>query len=147
VKQSQTSPVPALSYDPPLPDSATETPRPNSLGFTQTICLSTGPDPIGQLTWTTNDPGDGVAQITMLDISPPHRRRGHGRRLLDAALDQIRRFHQSRGHKLRRVWAIVRQKDHVIGRAFLTGRGFHHVSGIPNLFSGQDTLVYVKGMD
>jgi ribosomal protein S18 acetylase RimI-like enzyme len=89
-----------------------------------------------------------VAQLIAIEIaSSSHRRQGHGRRLLDAAIDQMLRYHAARHYKLRRIWAVLRHKDHVIARAFLAGRGFQHVSSIPDLFHGQDCLVYVKSMD
>jgi ribosomal protein S18 acetylase RimI-like enzyme len=116
----------------------------NSRGFSQKIVLSVQSTPAGFATWHVTDGSAGVAQILELQIDPPHRRQGHGRRLLSAVVKQIEQYHQSHNNRLRQVWVMVRQKDEIGARAFLTDCGFHHVGSVPALFRTQDGLIYSR---
>jgi GNAT superfamily N-acetyltransferase len=82
-----------------------------------------------------------------LTVFPPHQRVGNGKRLLDAVIAQGRELQRRRKTKLRRVWIGVEQKSQVIARAFLTSRGFHHITTVDELYRGQELMVYVKSMD
>jgi len=130
-----------FSYDPPLPVGPVD-------GFIQTVRLLDNGKSIGLAKWyVPGDGRDGVAQLLELSTVTTIRRTGHGKRLLDATIDEIRRFLKARKFPQRRIWMNVNQKDHVIGRAFLTGAGFHHVSTIAGLLKGQDALIYVLSLD
>ncbi|CAN5453770.1 hypothetical protein BH10PLA1_BH10PLA1_15560 [soil metagenome] len=133
--------MPDFSYDPPLPPGPVE-------GFIQTIRLIDAGKQIGLAKWyVPGDGHDGVAQLLELATTLPVRRTGQGKRLMSATLDEIRKFFRARKFPTRRVWMNVNQKDHVIGRAFLTGAGFHHVGTIASLLKGQDALIYVLSLD
>ncbi len=129
------------TYEPALPVGPID-------GFIQTVRLSDKSKPMGHAKWYINGDGStGVVQLLELQIAPPYRRAGHGQRLLEATLGQIRQFFQSKKIPARRVWMNVNQKDHINGRALLTEMGFHHVSTIPALLKGQDALVYMMSLD
>jgi hypothetical protein len=130
-----------FSYVPPLPAKSTNE------GFMQTVRLLDGGKPIGTARWHVR-PGaaDGVAQLLDLTITGSPRE-GSGRLLLDAFFKQARGYFKTRGTRLRRVWIAVEQKGQVIGRAFLTEHGFHHVATLGELMHAQDTLLYMKSFD
>lgn len=133
--------MPDVLFDPLLPVGPTQ-------GFIQSIRLTEGGQSIGQSRWyVTGDGSTGVAQLLELSTSPTHRRTGQGKQLLEVTIDQIRQFFNARRIQPRRVWMNIQQKDQVIGRAFLTEHGFHHVATIPAMLKGQDSLIYVLAMD
>ncbi len=131
-----------LSYEPPLP------PRPSADGFVQTIRLSVDGRVIGTARWYVRPAAaDGVAQLLEFAIAPTRARQGHGRQLMQAVYDQANGYFRARKLKLRRIWIAVEQKTQIVGRAFLTGLGFHHVSTVQNLLKDQDALVYTRSFD
>ena len=130
-----------LRHDPALPpDDDTGT-------FVQTVHLVEGGSVLATARWHAAGPGEGVVQLLELWVDPARLRQGYGRRILAEAIEQARRYHQARHAPLRRVWCVVEQKRHVVGRSFLTGVGFHHVASVGNLFGGQEALIYVRAMD
>jgi ribosomal protein S18 acetylase RimI-like enzyme len=133
--------MPELSFEPPI----TETdPR----GFVQTVRLTDSHTLIGQARWhVAGDGRDGVVQILGFEIATEHRRAGHGKRLWDATMDQVRRYFKAGGNRPRRVWINIEQKQQVVGRAFLTQLGFHHVATLPTLLKDQDAMVYLLSLD
>jgi GNAT superfamily N-acetyltransferase len=133
--------MPDFSQDPPLPKKVTNE------AFMQTVRLLDAGKPIGSARWHAR-PGamDGVAQL--LDLTITERgRQGHGGQLIDEVVKQARAYFKSRGTRLRRMWMAVEQKGQIIGRAFLTEHGFHHVGTMSELMKGQDTLLYMKSFD
>jgi len=124
------------------------TPPQGALPFTQVITLhDTGGQPIGTLHWFAPASNDGVVQITHVLIDPLHQRQGHGSTLIRAAYAQAYQLFASHSIKPRRVWVTVEQKRQVIGRAFFSRHGFHHVSTIKNIYHDQDALIYQRAMD
>jgi ribosomal protein S18 acetylase RimI-like enzyme len=133
--------MPDLSFDPPVTSA-------DSQGFVQTVRLTDGQTLIGQSRWhVAGDGRDGVVQILELAIATEHRRAGHGKRLWDATMDQVRRYFKAGTIRPRRVWINVEQKQQVVGRAFLTQLGFHHVATLPTLLKDQDAMVYLLSLD
>lgn len=133
--------MPDFSYEPALPVGPID-------GFIQTVRISEKLKPVGCAKWhIAGDAKTGVVQLLEVYIAPPFRRAGHGERLLEATLEQIRLFFRSRNIPPRRVWMNVHQKDQVNGRALLTELGFHHMATIPSLLKDQDALVYVMSLD
>ncbi len=99
--------------------------------------------------WTASA---GVLQLLDLNVIEPHRRRGHGRRLLEkVAIEAKRRAGAGGGDGgdggLRRIWCAVGQKTQIRARAFLCGCGFHHVATVQDLLAGEDLLIYIKSYD
>ena len=134
--------MPDFSFDPALPASAAQD------GFVQTITLRQGEQTLGFARWHAPcDTAQGVIQLLDLFIHPPHRRSGHGGRLLRAVIEQVTRHQRLRKHPLRRIWVSVEQKAQVNARAFLTQHGFHHTATIADLLKAQDALVYVRSFD
>ncbi len=129
-----------LTYDPPLPR------KPGIAPFVQTIRLMDGDETIGRAMWHSAG-DDGIVQILTLTVFPPHQRVGHGRRLMNAIFDQGRKLGAARTQPLRRMWICVEQKSQIIGRAFLTGSGFHHVATLTDLLKKQDALLYTRTFD
>jgi ribosomal protein S18 acetylase RimI-like enzyme len=134
--------MPTFSFEPPLPTTATTT-----TAFVQTIRVLDEGKLIGQATWSIPAIDNGVLQILTLDITASQRRQGHARQLLLQAIKQGDGFCKLKRRKLRKAWMLVRQKEQIIGRSFLTGQSFHHVSTINNLFKDEDALVYVRAFD
>lgn len=133
--------MPDLSYDPPLPTSPFS-------GFVQTIRLTHAGKELGHARWhVAGDGHDGVVQILDLTVGINHRRQRHGQTLYDALLAQVRKLFKTHKIRPRRIWMTLEQKDQVIGRAFLTAQGFHHVATIPSLLTGQDAMVYLVSLD
>ncbi len=133
--------MPEFTYEPALPAGPID-------GFIQTVRLSEASKPIGHCKWhIAGDGSTGVVQLLELQIAASHRRAGHGQRLLEATLEQIRLFFRSKKIPVRRVWMNVNQKDQVNGRALLTELGFHHMATIPSLLKDQDALIYVMSLD
>ena len=134
-----------LTYDPILPAKASAG---TDGGFVQTIRLRDGGQELGLARWHVRaGTTDGVVQIIDLIVSPDKGRQGLGGQLFDAVVDQSRKYWQLRKGKLRRVWIVVDQKTQVYARAFLTDRGFHHVSSIEELLHKQTALVYMRSFD
>ena len=116
-----------------------------ALPFVQTLKMSDDVEPIGHATWATG--GDGIVQLLDLSIQPHHRRRGHGRHFFRSVAEHAKAYHRLGGTPLRRVWVTVGHKRHVVGRAFLTGEGFHLLTSTSGLYTDEDLLVYVKSFD
>jgi ribosomal protein S18 acetylase RimI-like enzyme len=85
-----------------------------------------------------------VAQIVNFHVLAPYQRRGPGKRLMGALIDQLRAYHQARRMPLRRVWIGLRHKSHVIGRAFFASQGFTHVATVKDLLTDEDLLIYMR---
>jgi GNAT superfamily N-acetyltransferase len=119
--------------------------------FVQTIELMDDTQTLGQTLgraiWAATEPTQGVVQILELWIDPTVRRAGHGRRLFRAVIEQARSYHKIRRENLRRVWVSIGHKSQVVGRAFLTSEGFHHISSTGGLMQDEDQLIYVKSLD
>jgi GNAT superfamily N-acetyltransferase len=116
--------------------------------FVQTLFLQDGERVLGRAVWSAADPSQGVIQILELWIDPPIRRGGHGRRLLRGVIEQARAYHKLGKQKnVRRLWVGIGHKSRVVGRAFLTGEGFHHISTTGGLLQDEDQLIYVKSLD
>ena len=135
-----------LRCEPSLPT------KPGDSGFVQTISLLDGKQMIGVARWhcaAVDDAGEdsGVVQVLELNVTPRHRRRGSGRRLMDGVIEQANEFFRRRESRLKKVWIGVEQKGQVNARAFLTARGFHHIGGAVGLFRDQELMVYVKSLD
>jgi ribosomal protein S18 acetylase RimI-like enzyme len=99
---------------------------------------------VAELHWL---PGAGEAQIVRLHTHPDHRRQGHA----TALLDSLTAAANNDCHPLRRLWCVVRQREHVAARAVLTMNGYGHLATIETLYpgddAGQDGLVYVRTFD
>jgi GNAT superfamily N-acetyltransferase len=115
--------------------------------FVQTIRLMDGDHQLGRAIWTANDPSQGVIQILELWVDPKARRAGNARRLYDRLIANAREYHKLRKEPLRRVWISMAHKSQVIGRSFLTGKGFHHISTTGGVLQEEDQLIYVKSLD
>lgn len=115
--------------------------------FVQTIRLMDGDNQMGRGVWTANDPSQGVIQILELWVDPKARRTGHARQLYDHVIANAREYHKLRKQPLRRVWISMAHKSQVIGRSFLTGQGFHHISTTGGVLQDEDQLIYVKSLD
>jgi ribosomal protein S18 acetylase RimI-like enzyme len=134
--------MPDLSYEPPVPTTLITS------GFVQTIRLTAANKPVGIARWYVGgDAHDGVVQILELTVGINHRRQLYGQQLYDAMLEQVRRFFKAHKIRPRRIWANIEQKDQVVGRAFLTKQGYHHVATIPTLLKDQDAMVYLVSLD
>lgn len=103
---------------------------------------------IGTATWqsaTASD--DGVAQILDFNIATSLCRQGNGKRLMAALIGQSAAYHRQRSIAPRRLWILLRQKRHVIARAFFTSQGFTHISTVKELLWEEDGLVYIRTFD
>jgi ribosomal protein S18 acetylase RimI-like enzyme len=127
-----------FEFDPPLPPAAVAD------SFVQTIRLTDGDQLLATARWIAPTSSVGSVQLLELHVDPKVRRAGHGRRVMQQLLDQAVKYHAARRLHLRRIWVGVGHKSQVIGRAFLTGEGFHHVGSAGGLFGDEDMLVYVK---
>jgi ribosomal protein S18 acetylase RimI-like enzyme len=129
-----------FAYEPQLPPTAPDL-------FIQTVHLSDEGKPVGAATWVIPHVDSGVLQILSLEIRVEHRRHGHAKRLLAEVIRQATQLCKSRKKKLRKAWMLLRQKNQVVGRSFLTGQSFHHVTTLSNLLKDEDGLVYVRAFD
>ncbi len=132
--------MPAFAFEPPLPPVPPD-------AFVQTVRIREEGQPIGSATWSIPSIDNGVLQILTLDITAGHRRQGNAKRLLLEVLKQGTAYCKLKKKKLRKAWILVQHKEQVIGRSFLTGQSFHHVSTISNLLKDQDGLIYVRAFD
>ena len=109
--------------------------------------LSRGDSVVARATWSNTLDAEGHVMVLHIEVSPRHRREGLGlaifRELKQAAAADLARD----GHRLRRITCEVRQKAHVVARAFLTRLGFHHVTTVKHVFRDEDLLVYLLGCD
>src|SRR2546422_456048 len=115
--------MPQFAYDPPASGPAA--------GMLQTIRMTEAGRPAGVARWhaAADDSGDdGVVQLVDFSVAPEFRRRGYGRQLLAAVVDQARAYHRARGTTLRRMWVVLRHRRHVVARAFFLSQGFTHVA-------------------
>jgi GNAT superfamily N-acetyltransferase len=124
-----------LAYDPPL-DQIGDSP------LVQTIRLMDDGKPAGRACWHCSAPG--IVQILELEIPPDRQRKGLGAQLLESIIAQAQSHCRKRRQPIRQVWMAVRQKSQVLGRAFLTDHGFHHVGTLPKLLPAEDLLIYLK---
>lgn len=134
--------MPTFAFEPPLPTTA-----PATNAFVQTVRVLDEGKPIGSATWTIPAIDNGILQILTLEITAPQRRQGHAKRLLLQVLKQGDTLCRLKKRKFRKAWMLVRQKEQVVGRSFLTGQSFHHVSTINNLLKDEDALIYVRAFD
>jgi GNAT superfamily N-acetyltransferase len=131
-----------LTVLPPVP------PTPVAGAFVQTITLTEGTKAIGIARWHTSaSTAEGVVQLLDIHVDPPHRRQGHGGRLFKEVIAQATSYFKTHRAKLRRVWAAVEHEQHVNVRAFLTARGFHHITTMKDLYRKQDQLFYTRSFD
>jgi GNAT superfamily N-acetyltransferase len=116
--------------------------------FLQSIRYADGETLVGQARWhTTCDVSEGVAEILYLTVSPSYRRRGNGRRLMEAVTAQATEYFKCRKSRLRRLWIPVNQKSQVIARSFLMQFGFNHVGTVQELLKDEDLLIYMRTFD
>jgi len=115
--------------------------------FVQTVETLDGREVVARAIWFATELDDGHVQLLHLHVQPAHQRRGVGTALFHEVLRQARALFASRGAKLRRVTAELPHKSHVIGRAWLSKQGFHHVGTLKNVVRKQDVLVYLLGTD
>jgi GNAT superfamily N-acetyltransferase len=129
----------SFQYDPPPSQSD---------GFLQTVRLVDDGEPIATARWHAA-PGDadGVVQILDFRVDPSRGRRGHGKRLLAAVIEQCLVYHKLRKRPLRRLWLTLHHKRHVIARAFFLSQGFTHTATIKDVAADGDLLVYVRTFD
>jgi ribosomal protein S18 acetylase RimI-like enzyme len=100
---------------------------------------------VGQARWMCwGEPGQGVAQILELTVSPAYGRKGHGRVLMNAVTEQALAYFKLRKVRLRRIWMAIAQEGQVIGRSFLMKFGFHHVGTVHELLVDEDLLIYMR---
>jgi GNAT superfamily N-acetyltransferase len=131
--------MPQLTYDPPTAPTA---------GFCQTIRMTEGDQAVGTAVWhAATDANDGVVQILDFNIAEPHRRQGYGKRLMAAVATETLAYHRGRKVAPRRLWVLLRQKRHVIARAFFASQGFTHIATVKDLLTGEDGLVYIRTFD
>lgn len=124
-----------LVYDPPL-NQADDSP------LVRVIRLMDNGKPAGLACWHYSAPG--IVQIIELEIPVSHQRKGLGGQLLEALIAQAQSHARRRRQPLRQVWMALRQKSQILGRAFLTDHGFHHVGTAPKILPDEDLLIYLK---
>ncbi|MFT3786471.1 MAG: hypothetical protein QM770_09935 [Tepidisphaeraceae bacterium] len=122
-------------------------PRVSGAATIRTLEMRDGTKVIARTTFSNTLDADGHVIILHMEVHGSHRRRGHGLVLFRelqriASADLL-----AAGHRLRRVTCEVRQKTHVVARAFLTRLGFHHVTTVRNVYLNQDLLIYLLGCD
>ena len=121
--------------------------KPDGL-FAQTITLTVDKTTIARARWqSSEDPADGVVQILDFQVSPDHRRRGIGQRLMDELIQQAGRQIKTQGGQIRRIWVAIEQKRQVIARSFLMRYTFHHVGTVKELLRDQDVLIYARSFN
>ena len=97
---------------------------------------------VARLAYHLTPPPLATMQILDMWVEEPRRRQKVCTRLWEMALLDARKLLGN--DKLRRVHAGVGHKSHVLGRAFLTHQGFHHVTTTAGLYRGEDLLTYIK---
>lgn len=97
--------------------------------------------------WHLTDEADGVVQMLSLHVEQEYLRRGFGSKLLRGVMDHAAKVLAERGHRLRRIFIAVRQKQDIRTRSFLTRNGFHHVGGTTHLLADQELMLYSKSLD
>jgi GNAT superfamily N-acetyltransferase len=131
--------MPQLIYDPPTAPIA---------GFCQTIRMTEGDQIVGTAIWhAATDTHDGVVQILDFSIVKPHCRQGYGKRLMAAVVTETLAYHRARKVAPRRLWVLLRQKRHIIARAFFASQGFTHIGTVKDLLTGEDGLIYIRTFD
>lgn len=130
-----------ITTDPIIP------PKPDDRPFVQAVRLTDGPTPIAHGYWHASPTRLGAIQIVDLYVEKSHRRRGMGRQILRAILDQGIEYHRRQRRTLRQVWFPIAQKKEIIGRAFLAEHNFHHVATISEMLSDEDILVFKRSLD
>lgn len=131
--------MPEFIYDPPI------SPTP---GLIQTIRMNEGQASIGTAIWqSASASDDGVAQILDFNITAALCRQGNGKRLLAGLVAQMLAYHRSRDIPARRLWILLRQKRHVIARAFFASQGFTHIATVKEVLRDEDGLIYVRTFD
>ena len=110
--------------------------------------MNEGQAPIGTAIWQSDTASDdGVAQILDFNITPAVFRQGNGKRLLASLVTQMLAYHRSRNLPARRLWILLRQKRHVIARAFFASQGFTHIATVKEVLRDEDGLIYVRTFD
>ena len=117
-------------------------------GLRQSICMSEGRTVIGSAAWHSPiDSKDGVIQILEFSIADAVRRQGNGKQLMGSLVREAIAYHQSRQVRLRRLWVALRQKKHIIARAFFASQGFTHIATVKDLLTDEDALIYIRTFD
>jgi ribosomal-protein-alanine N-acetyltransferase len=83
-------------------------------------------DPVGYALHTADD---GAAYVAELAVAPDHRRRGHGRRLLDAV---------AAAHPDRERLRLTTRADNEGARTFYDRAGFREVRRLPDHYDHED---------
>lgn len=115
-------------------------------GFRQNVKLSGNRQPVATATWQHLPGLTGVYQLLWAEVELDRRRCGSGGMLLSEVIREIRKHAAAMGAPLRRVMALVGQRE-VKARTWLVGHGFVHVHTLEELDKDQETLVMVRTFD
>ncbi len=130
-----------ITTDPVIPA------RPDDRPFVQTVRLTDAGKPIAYGYWHASPTRLGAIQIIDVYVEKPHRRKGMGRHLLEAILEQAVEYHRRQRRTLRQIWFPVAQKREIGARAFLAEHNFHHVATITEMLRDEDILIFKRSLD
>ena len=117
-------------------------------GMRQAIRMLEGEKLVGWAAWHSPlDSEDGVIQILEFGVVEGCRRRGNGKQLMGALVRETLAYQQSRKVPPRRLWVLLRQKRHIIARAFFASQGFTHIATVKDLLTDEDGLAYIRTFD
>jgi ribosomal-protein-alanine N-acetyltransferase len=91
-------------------------------------------DPVGYAVLLPDDAG-GDAYLAELAVAPGHRRRGHGRSLLEAAARRVADHDRL---------TLTTQADDERARAFYRDCGFEPVERLPGHYDGEDGVQFAR---
>ncbi len=98
----------------------------------------------GTLTWDTKGGhDDGVVEIIGLGINEKFKRQGIATKLVNYFIQEVSKFYSEKGYSLR-VNLLFMESTNEVARKFYSHLGFDEVARIPNLYPGDDGVIWTK---
>jgi len=98
----------------------------------------------GTLTWDTRGGyDDGVVEIIGLGVNEEYKRHGVATKLLDYFIQEVSKFYSEKGYSLRVILVFMESANEVARKSY-SHLGFDEVARIPNLYPGDDGVIWTK---
>lgn len=121
--------------------------KPDDRPFVQLVRMVDDGVPIAHGYWHGSPTRLGAIQIVDLYVEKSYRRKGMGRLMLKAILEQATEYHRRQRRTLRQIWFPIAQKSEIVARAFLAEHNFHHVATVSEVLRDEDILIFKRSLD
>ncbi|MFW9949688.1 MAG: GNAT family N-acetyltransferase, partial [Candidatus Thorarchaeota archaeon] len=116
----------------------------NLIHKVKTLACINGEGVIGTISWDIRGGlEDGVIELVALGTSPSYHRRGIGRELILAMINEAQAFFTKFSYKLRVIYLFM-EKNNEVGREFYKNMGFREIFTIPSFLPHDDVVFWIK---